>query len=273
MVFPFASLHPNAGALLRREILLLPESLCNHPVSSHEGEKHCNDLIPSDSVIPVTTDMLQVQQRAGENLTENDEDPEPNGAGFENHGSRTRTEANRPWIAHTSDSSSSESASRSPANLRRSAPHHSPSAMSSRGPSSPPTARHRAGPGTRPDAQLRGSSPAASSDRDSSKLERATRRAHSSTRDQARDGATCQEGTDAAATGPGSSAAPPGSSAASGPGAPGPGSSVPEPATTSAATTAPITRSKTVKPNPKSTEMVRSCMAYLVLLKSLKLWK
>jgi hypothetical protein len=44
-VFPFASLHPNAGALLWREILLLPESLCNHQVSSREGEKHCIDLI------------------------------------------------------------------------------------------------------------------------------------------------------------------------------------------------------------------------------------
>jgi hypothetical protein len=117
MVFPFASLHPNAGALLRRKILLLPESLCNHPVSSHEGEKHCNDLTPNDSVIPVTTNMLQVQQRAGENLTENDEDSEPNGAGFENHGSGTRTEANHPWIVQTSNSNSSESASGSPANL------------------------------------------------------------------------------------------------------------------------------------------------------------
>jgi histone deacetylase 1/2 len=52
-VFPFASLHPNAGALLRREILLLPESLQNHPVSSQEGEKHCTELTPN-----VTTQKL-----------------------------------------------------------------------------------------------------------------------------------------------------------------------------------------------------------------------
>jgi hypothetical protein len=60
-VFPFASLHPNAGALLRREILLLPESLRTPPVSSHEGENNCNDLTPNDSVIPGTTDASQVQ--------------------------------------------------------------------------------------------------------------------------------------------------------------------------------------------------------------------
>jgi histone deacetylase 1/2 len=51
-VFPFAHLHPNAGSLLRRQILLLPEHLRNSSVSSHEGENHCNDLTPNDSNMP-----------------------------------------------------------------------------------------------------------------------------------------------------------------------------------------------------------------------------
>jgi hypothetical protein len=42
-VFPFANLHPIAGALLSQQILLLPESLANPPVSCHEG--HNNALI------------------------------------------------------------------------------------------------------------------------------------------------------------------------------------------------------------------------------------
>jgi hypothetical protein len=63
-VFPFANLHPNAGALLSQEILLLPEPLKNHSVSSHEGEKHCHELTPNDSIIPGDLSAPQVQQRA-----------------------------------------------------------------------------------------------------------------------------------------------------------------------------------------------------------------
>jgi hypothetical protein len=62
IVFPFARLHPNAGALLQREILLLPESLQNQPVSSNEGEKHCTDVTPNDSIIPGGSSSTQVQQ-------------------------------------------------------------------------------------------------------------------------------------------------------------------------------------------------------------------
>jgi hypothetical protein len=73
-VFPFSSLHPNAGALLRKEILLLPESLHSNPVSSQGGEKHCTELTPNDSIIPVSNNSTQVQQYAGENRMQNDEE-------------------------------------------------------------------------------------------------------------------------------------------------------------------------------------------------------
>ena len=45
-VFPFAKLHPNAGALLRKEILLLPETLQNPSVLAHGGQQ-CDDLTPN----------------------------------------------------------------------------------------------------------------------------------------------------------------------------------------------------------------------------------
>ena len=39
-VFPFASLHPNAGALLRKEILLLPSHLRSF---DHGGDNNCTN--------------------------------------------------------------------------------------------------------------------------------------------------------------------------------------------------------------------------------------
>jgi hypothetical protein len=45
-VFPFEALHPNAGALLKKEILLLPSSC------SSEGAHNCDDHM--SNVVPVT---------------------------------------------------------------------------------------------------------------------------------------------------------------------------------------------------------------------------
>jgi hypothetical protein len=45
-IFPFASLHPNADALLKKEILLLPSSKSH----SHEGAHNFND-----HVVPIVT--------------------------------------------------------------------------------------------------------------------------------------------------------------------------------------------------------------------------
>lgn len=38
-VFPFSKLHPNAGALLRSQVLLLPPSLLNSSSINHEGQQ------------------------------------------------------------------------------------------------------------------------------------------------------------------------------------------------------------------------------------------
>jgi hypothetical protein len=101
-VFPFASLHPNAGALLRKEILLLPEAL--HPASSQRGEKHCIELTPNDSIIPASNNSTQVQQYAGENRMQNGEENRvQNGEETRPNGSLhcmlgARHEGNRPRI-------------------------------------------------------------------------------------------------------------------------------------------------------------------------------
>ncbi|WVZ57430.1 hypothetical protein U9M48_007816 [Paspalum notatum var. saurae] len=61
-VFPFANLHPNAGALLRRQILLLPEH--------REGDVDCNDTIFANSSDHDGQSSMQapdVQGNPGEN--------------------------------------------------------------------------------------------------------------------------------------------------------------------------------------------------------------
>jgi hypothetical protein len=75
-VFPFKSLHPNAGALIRKQILLLDPSLCNF----EQGDDTTDDSImenthainPSTSVVPY--DLQGAARRdvaAGENSGQN----------------------------------------------------------------------------------------------------------------------------------------------------------------------------------------------------------
>jgi hypothetical protein len=64
--FPFDSLHPNAGALLKKEILLLPSSS-----NSHESVHNCNDhIVPTVSI----TNVEQVDDASGENPAKNGEE-------------------------------------------------------------------------------------------------------------------------------------------------------------------------------------------------------
>jgi hypothetical protein len=58
--FPFASLHPNAGPLLRKELLLLPSST----TSPHEGASNVNDHVP---IVPITN-TPQVAEQVDDNL-------------------------------------------------------------------------------------------------------------------------------------------------------------------------------------------------------------
>jgi hypothetical protein len=61
-VFPFASLHPNAGALLKKEILLLPSS------TSHESAQNC-----TTHIVPIVSgaNVLQETTHADENNSQN----------------------------------------------------------------------------------------------------------------------------------------------------------------------------------------------------------
>jgi hypothetical protein len=63
-VFPFAHLHPNVGALLKKEILLLPSSTS----SLHEGAHTANDHM--SPVVPVSI-MQQDDEVADENFVPN----------------------------------------------------------------------------------------------------------------------------------------------------------------------------------------------------------
>jgi hypothetical protein len=63
-VFPFSSLHPNAGALLKQEILLLPTSTPN----LHEGAHTTNDYM--HPIVPVT-DVQQIPKVAAKNFNPN----------------------------------------------------------------------------------------------------------------------------------------------------------------------------------------------------------
>jgi hypothetical protein len=76
-VFPFKNLHPNARALLRKEILLLDPSLHNFVHGNEQNSDHHDDNIPTTNPA-VSTPFVVPQgspvqgQAAGENLVEND---------------------------------------------------------------------------------------------------------------------------------------------------------------------------------------------------------
>ena len=65
--FPFADLHPNAGALLRQEILLLP----THLSGVDQGGNNCDDQLLTN---PLTDDVHEPCGVTGENSEENREE-------------------------------------------------------------------------------------------------------------------------------------------------------------------------------------------------------
>jgi hypothetical protein len=63
-IFPFASLHPNAGALLKKEILLLPSFTSN----SHESTHNCNDhVVPTVSITNVEQEDAASEEKSSQN--------------------------------------------------------------------------------------------------------------------------------------------------------------------------------------------------------------
>jgi hypothetical protein len=58
-VFPFASLHPNAGQRVSQDVLLLPPPLS--PTPSHLGDAHVVDLMAFPIIPIVTNDHVDVE--------------------------------------------------------------------------------------------------------------------------------------------------------------------------------------------------------------------
>jgi hypothetical protein len=95
-VFPFASLHPNAGALLKKEILLLPSS------SSHESAQNC-----TAHIVPIvsTTNVLQETTHIEENSSQNSEGNGPESIDdHQTQNDETSTEHEVDMPEHSSDS-------------------------------------------------------------------------------------------------------------------------------------------------------------------------
>ena len=72
-VYHFASLHKNAGALLRSQIMLLPSQNCN----LQHGDKLCDDFMPNttpaDSYVSLQNQQVPRQEQpAAENFIQND---------------------------------------------------------------------------------------------------------------------------------------------------------------------------------------------------------
>lgn len=78
-VFPFAFLHANAGARLRAEISLLPESLLSPSSSFGDAIFHDQCALSPEPTNPLTS-STSARDGAGENLTQSGAVPVPNGA-------------------------------------------------------------------------------------------------------------------------------------------------------------------------------------------------
>jgi hypothetical protein len=50
-VFPFASLHPNAGALLKQEILLLPSNASFYSEGVENIDNHVSPIVPLSDIL------------------------------------------------------------------------------------------------------------------------------------------------------------------------------------------------------------------------------
>jgi hypothetical protein len=77
-VFPFQSLHPNAGALLRKEILLLPESLQPTSVFDHGGVNNVDQRTNPANTIASAGVQNFTEENGGGNLAQNGENPGQN---------------------------------------------------------------------------------------------------------------------------------------------------------------------------------------------------
>jgi len=106
IVFPFSKLHPNVGASLRSEILLLPSSLRN----PSDGYDNSSDHLGNDSLY---TDHCDEHAGSDENLEANGSNLRPNGHNFMQPGgfpflARTGTDLGADSLPSASGGSSSD---------------------------------------------------------------------------------------------------------------------------------------------------------------------
>jgi hypothetical protein len=100
-IFPFASLHPNVGALLKKEILLLPSSTSD----SHESVHNCNDhIMPIVSVTNVQEEDAATEENSSEVDQENDIE----------HEAKTQSQNDKNYTKNDVDSSEHSSQSTNP---------------------------------------------------------------------------------------------------------------------------------------------------------------
>jgi hypothetical protein len=139
-IFPFASLHPNVGALLKKEILLLPSFTSN----SHESTHNCNDhVVPIVSITNVEQEDAASEENSSRNGEEtsleievetqstNDENSTENNVDSARHSSgqmdpeAQRSEADSPASSPSGASRRSPRRSESPVSAARAG--HTPS--------------------------------------------------------------------------------------------------------------------------------------------------
>lgn len=118
-VFPFESLHPNAAAILRKEILLLP----SHLQSFDRGGDNCTNQFDDYSSSSTTAMPVQVnEENTGENGMENDQNPgenEPVLHVYEGIGASAKHEEDPPALRSASDHARQSPSDRAPDSQHR----------------------------------------------------------------------------------------------------------------------------------------------------------
>jgi hypothetical protein len=74
-IFPFAALHPNAGARLKAEITLLPLSLLSPQATFGDAivfDQYSSPPNPTNAVASSCSDAATTDEPAGENVVQND---------------------------------------------------------------------------------------------------------------------------------------------------------------------------------------------------------
>jgi hypothetical protein len=141
-VFPFASLHPNAGALLKKELLLLPSSIDSS--SLHEGarnfDNHMSPIVPVVHVLHDAEGAAEIGAEISSELEDADL-PENDETGTENNAEEHSLTSSDPEDSDSEEDSPAtppSSASPPPGALPAAPERSPPLSLSARGQHTPP---------------------------------------------------------------------------------------------------------------------------------------